>query len=93
MLSFICFSVIPNLSVARNLYIYLEQNDVLVVPDDYNDLPRLPEHEDKIKNKSMKTTMTRNPSASNAVVDRPAPVAVVEYIYLTLQLNIMLLIN
>ena len=92
-LSFICLSVIPNLTVARIFYIYLEQNDVSVVLDNYYDLPRQPEHEDKLENKSMSTTMIRNPSASNAVVDRPAPVTVVEYIYLTLQLNIMLLIN
>jgi len=48
------------------------------MPDNYHDRPRQPEHEDKLENKSMSTTMIRNPSASNAVVDRPAPVAVVE---------------
>ena len=79
-LSFICLSVIPNLTVARIFYIYLEQNDVSVVLDNYYDLPRQPEHEDKLKNKSMNTTMTRNPSASNVVVARPTPIAVVEYI-------------
>ena len=72
--------LVKNLSVARNLHKGIrsvEKDDAPVVPDIYDDRPRQYEDEDELENKTtsttIATTMTRNPSASNAVADLLSP--------------------